>query len=45
MQMNLCKTKNRNKNQTDLIKSGLEKLKDNINKMSVDEIRIEKPFE
>ena len=43
--MNLCKTKNRNKNQTDLIKSGLEKLKDNINKMSVDEIRIENPFE
>ena len=47
MQKDLCKTKNtdRNKIQVDLIKIRLEKFKGDINRMSEDEIEIEKPLE
>ena len=48
MQENLYKTKNtyRNKIQADLIRNGLDKFKDNINKKrSKNEIKIEKPCE
>ena len=47
MQKDLCKTKNtdRNKIQVDLIKIRLEKFKGDINRMSEDEIEIERPLE